>query len=264
MQIENVTLGSDVEFFLTDGLNIVSAEGIIEGTKEEPKRFDPNNHWYATQLDNVLAEGNIPPADNLRSFCTSLRTLRNHIDFIVGPHGLRTEARASAVLDEKYMTAHAKVYGCSPSLDAWTEKIVVLHPAEDSRLRAAGFHIHVGYKDPDKLTNMLLARAMDLFLGVPSIIMDKDTARRDTGYGRAGNYRDQPHGMEYRVLSSYMARDMRSCLWAWKQTMRAIGVVQRDHTEMFDNPEHAAIINNSDVGEAQKLVNAHHMDMVLD
>ena len=60
----NPLVGSDVEFFLQDRTTgeVVSAEGLVKGTKEEPFFFDPENSFFATSLDNVAYEGNIPPA----------------------------------------------------------------------------------------------------------------------------------------------------------------------------------------------------------
>jgi len=56
------------------------------------------------------------------------------------------------------------------------------------------FHVHIGYENPNDDTNRELAKAMDLFLGVPSILMEPNNERRAVGYGQAGNYRNQKHG----------------------------------------------------------------------
>lgn len=72
--VKNVTIGADIETFLFDSElgEIISAEGIIKGTKKKPYRFDKKNKHFATSLDNVMAEFNIPP-------CTSGKEMHNNI-----------------------------------------------------------------------------------------------------------------------------------------------------------------------------------------
>lgn len=96
--------------------------------------------------------------------------------------------------------------------------------------RTAGYHIHVGTYDeyfrksrsrlqglnelhtfllhPE--TNVKLVQHCDLFAGLVGVLIDSDPVnawRRQTmGYGRAGEFRDQPHGFEYRVLSNFPLR----------------------------------------------------------
>jgi len=69
-KVSNYMIGSDVEFFLKEkeSNEIISAEGIVKGTKTEPYKFDENNPYYATSLDNVMAEGNIPPTTTPAEF----------------------------------------------------------------------------------------------------------------------------------------------------------------------------------------------------
>ena len=208
MLVENPTIGSDVEFFVSDGTGIVSAEGYIPGTKEEPCRFDPHERWFATQLDNILAEGNIPPTAEKEMFAAHLHRLRHHIDTLL-PNGWVTVALGAAEIDGKFLdTVNARRFGCDPSMNAWTGKNDPLpEGAGKSNIRSAGFHIHIGYGEPSIETNELLVRAMDLFVGVPSVLIEGPSAklRREFGYGKAGNYRNTAWGVEYRTLPSSLA-----------------------------------------------------------
>lgn len=220
--VGNVTIGTDVEFFVEDGKGtIVSAETLIPGTKDKPFKLAAHPEGFATQLDNVLAEGNIPPTRTSYQFHQYIKYLRNQIDSIL-PTGLHTAAIASARLEDKYLsTEHARTFGCDPALNCWTERYEEVKPT-DLTLRAGGFHIHVGYEEPEPDINFMLARMLDLYLGVPSILLEPKNDRRRVGYGKAGNMRHQPHGVEYRTLSSYMASTEKLITWAFNNTIAAI------------------------------------------
>jgi hypothetical protein len=51
----------------------------------------------------------------------------------------------------------------------------------------------------------------DLLCGIPSVLIDRDpnVANRRKQYGRAGDYRYQPHGIEYRTLSNFWIKDFK-------------------------------------------------------
>ena len=85
-------------------------------------------------------------------------------------------------------------------------------------------HIHIGYDNPDYLTSLAIIKAMDLFLGVPSIILDSDNIRRKT-YGKAGAFRPKKYGVEYRTLSNFWITDQKSVNWVFKQVQKAVDFV---------------------------------------
>lgn len=259
VQIKNPSIGSDVEFFLLDKEQgeIVSAEPYIKGTKQEPFRFDPNNTYFAVQLDNVLAEGNIPPATTMVDFVRYLTRLRDWIDSNI-PKSLTTLACPAFELEEKYLqTETAKMFGCDPSLNCWTGEIIAPKPKSESRLRSAGFHIHVGYESPSEDRNIKLARAMDLFLGVPSVLLEPKNQRKQVGYGLAGNMRHQPHGVEYRTLSSFFASDKKLMAWVYKNTQTAINSINEGYEGEINKLGKIiqGIINTENKAEAKNLIN---------
>lgn len=49
-------------------------------------------------------------------------------------------------------------------------------------------HIHIGYDNPTIDFSKLLIRYMDMYLGVPSVLIDTDVNRRKY-YGNAGSFR---------------------------------------------------------------------------
>lgn len=193
--IHLLRIGADIEWALQDKdtKEYVSAEGLIKGTKDCPYRFDPSNKYFATSLDNVLYEGNIPPARTPFEFYKNVNKLATWMQNSL-PNNLTLTSIASARYDEKYLqTEQARVYGCSSSLNCWTGEIIKPRP-DGSNNRALGFHIHCSYTSPSYAKNNEIGKAMDLFLGVPSILIEPENERRKTGYGCAGNIREQRHG----------------------------------------------------------------------
>lgn len=251
-KVGNYMVGSDVEFFLEDIFSheIVSAEGIIKGTKTEPFKFDKDNTFYATSLDNVMAEGNIPPASSPYEFFCHVEKLRKYIDSTL-PQNLRTVALPSARLDFKHLqTENAQVFGCDPSLNCWTGDEVRPEPSGDN-VRSAGFHIHIGYEEPSEGINQELARAMDLFLGIPSVLIEPQNERKTVGYGLSGNYRHQRHGMEYRSLSSYFSSEQKLIEWCFRNTARAVQFVNEGRVVELDHLG----------GVIQNVINQENRDM---
>ena len=118
-------------------------------------------------------------------------------------------------------------------------------------------HIHVGYKDPDVDVSIDLIRAMDLFLGVPSVFMDPDTERRKM-YGKAGDYRLKGYGVEYRVLSGYFLGSNELLSWLWDATQKAIDFVNAGG--IITNPEDIIkAINNCDKELAKEILEDYNI-----
>jgi hypothetical protein len=98
---------------------------------------------------------------------------------------------------------------------------------------------------------------MDLFLGVPSTVMDKGTLRRQL-YGKAGSFRQKPYGCEYRTLSNFWIFNPDLIKWVYDQTEKAISFVNSGKT-LSDEDGHLiqeCINNNS--GEAYEYLSKTH------
>lgn len=264
--IEELLVGSDQEYFLQDKLTneIVSAEGLIKGTKDEPFKFKGEDSFFATSLDNVLYEGNIPPAKTVEEFVAHFNTLRSYMESTI-PNTLTTLAKGSARLDQKYLqTDHAKTFGCAVSHNAWTEEAEFIQPKKNSNLRAAGFHIHAGYKNPDYDTNIAYIRTMDLIAGIPSVIMEPADERKKVGYGKAGNHRHCAYGVEYRSLSSYFASSPELLKWAFNAAHVAAKFINDGRIEEINSrgDEIQTIINKNNRRAAEKLVKEFNLELV--
>jgi len=230
---ENITIGADIELFLQhrQTKEIVSAEGYVQGTKDHPYCFDAKNLFFATSLDNVLAEFCIPPAHNKVEFYNNIRKSVWYINKTI-PKDYCTVALPSAHLAEKYLqTEQARKFGCEPDYNAYTGYQNNRPFCEDLTLRSAGGHIHIGYKDATHYTpntheikdldRRAIIQALDLFVGVPSIILEPDNKRKEL-YGKAGSFRPKPYGVEYRTPSNFYLQNKTLTYWMYEAVQDAI------------------------------------------
>lgn len=262
----DVSIGSDIEYFVKDISTdeIVSAEGLVQGTKHEPFKFKGPDSWFATSLDNVTYEGNIPPAKTEEEFLGYMHELRHYMDNYLPPT-IRTLAQGSAFLADKYLeTENARTFGCASSNNVWTEKIEHVKLKKGCKARGAGFHLHFGYNQPDYDKNIMLIKAVDVFLGIPSVIIDQDPERRKVGYGKAGNHRHSPWGCEYRTLSSFMASTDELIKWSYNQALKAINFLNEGRiVEIAERgDEIQQIINEGDLKNAESFVNEFKLELI--
>ena len=105
-------------------------------------------------------------------------------------------------------------------------------------------------------TNAVI-KAMDLFLGVPSVLMDNGIDRKKL-YGKAGAFRSKPYGVEYRTLSNFWIFKPELIDWVWRNCERALGnlgaAAQASHVE--------ECINNNDAKLAQALINEYNLEVI--
>lgn len=248
MTIENVTIGSDPELFLIDSSgNAVSSEGLIGGDKESPRQLSDKGH--AVQEDNVMVEFNIPPVIDEDSFVRELDFCLSEIDKL-------TEYDLDIVSSKEFSkeqlsTPQAEMFGCSPDFTVWNGSMNDT-PTPPEFLRFAGGHIHVGFDEPDIRTCDELVKALDLFLGVPAVIMDDDTRRKEF-YGSAGRFRDTSYGVEYRTLSNFWLKSEELQRWAFQQVLKAINYVNSNKEmdeKLCEDIQEAINTNNTILAES--------------
>lgn len=217
-----ITVGADPEFFLktSDGI-VTSAIGRVGGSKLFPKSLGRDG--FAVQEDNVALEFNIPPARTAEDFLSSINWAISEIRDSVLRQGLSPSFVASALFDTRELESEAaRVFGCDPDFNAWTDKKNPRPASSEATLRSCGGHIHVGViGTPSTMKRSTIIKAMDLYLGVPSVLMDLDQRRREL-YGKAGAYRPTSYGVEYRVLSNFWLTSNDRIKWAFEQTKRAV------------------------------------------
>lgn len=115
----------------------------------------------------------------------------------------------------------------------------------------------MGYENPDVDTSLSLVRYMDVFLGIPSVVKDKDKKRRSL-YGKAGCFRLTDYGVEYRVLSSTMMSSSSKLSFVWRQLQKALKACQINYS-LPSRDLVQKTINNSDVELAEKLITHYNL-----
>jgi len=244
------SIGSDTEVFAKDKDGKHKALcGLIGGTKEYPKPITGTSGFYL-QEDNVSLEWNIPYANNRTNFITNVAWIQDYSKSLLSSLGFDMSTDASVSFDKgELVHPNALVFGCEPDYDAWKMVENKKPSSTDATLRTAGGHIHVGAK----VDMVKLIQHMDLFLGVPSVLLDDTPAaiKRRELYGKAGAMRPKPYGAEYRVLSNYWAFDTKLIGWVYDQTNRAVnftGSLVKDKDLIIHT------INTGDKDYARKII----------
>ena len=217
--MQTFTIGCDPEIFLKDSSNnFKSVIGLLGGSKWFPRKLSEVGH--ACLEDNVAVEFNIPPCSTFEDFKREVQATMQMVKEIL-PSELQYDQSSAVSFPESELNCEqAWVFGCEPDYNAWTMEENPKPTSPDKNLRSAGGHIHVG--SSIALDNPInTVRAMDLFLGVPSISLDTGTLRRQL-YGKAGAFRPKDYGIEYRTLSNFWIFTDSLINWAYTGTQRAL------------------------------------------
>lgn len=219
-----LTIGSDPEFALInqDGKPI-SGVGLIGGTKKNGVPISAKTEGCLKEEDNVGCEFTVPPVDFKDA--TSALKLRNYITDCVyytnldlQDKGLRLANVSSLEYDAEQLDSEsAQRFGCEASYDIYTGTVSERPtPTQVGSLRSFGFHIHLGLASADvemsprergERSDKIIFLC-DLFMGLPSIILDEDEKRRKI-YGNLGDHRFTSYGLEYRTLGGYMFKHIK-------------------------------------------------------
>jgi hypothetical protein len=254
-----ITIGADPEFFLSHEGKIVSAYGLIEGTKENPTPVERG----AVQVDGMALEFNIDPATSSEEFVRNIDTVLYELRKMI-PKDYDFSFIASNEFDKKYLAEQpliARRLGCDPDYNAWTEAQNP-PPDENTSLRTAAGHVHIGWTEGKQQFDLdhfrdccRLVKQLDCYLGIYSVLVDDDIKRRGL-YGMAGAFRPKPYGVEYRVLSNFWLKNRATMTSVFEYTDLAINKFLADEyapdilAEKGYNVQ--GIINNSDFDQAAK------------
>lgn len=250
-------IGADPELFLINkNGKLISSVGLIGGNKHSPISI---GNGCALQEDNVSVEFNIPACKSKLEFKNSILFSISKIEDKIKQYNLSLakEVASSDFDKDQLNTREAKIFGCEPDYNAWTETINPRPKSNSASLRSCGGHIHVGVDHLDKLQ---LVKAMDLFLGVPSVIMDKDTKRRQL-YGKAGAFRPKEYGVEYRTLSNFWIWKEQFIDWVYEQTETAIKFVSGGNT-VKDGHKIQEAINSGDKKLCNGIIGAYNIKLI--
>ena len=204
------TIGTDPELMLemqtSTGKHLVSAIGRVPGDKYKRHKIGKHEYYY----DNVMAECAVAPSETKAGLVENLRDCFQQYADLVNPLKLIPQASADYPISE-LQHDDAKAIGCDPELCVYSLTEAEAPKAEfrSGLLRTCGGHIHLGAPIcKDEYGSLFVIRMLDLFLGIPSIYIDKDktTKRRKKLYGKAGRFRLPEHGVEYRSLGNFWLR----------------------------------------------------------
>lgn len=262
MKLNNVTIGADPELFIINEKTkrVVSSVGRIPGEKGNPYVADDMPAGFGLETDNILAEFNIPPVTTEEAFVNNIEYMKQYIDKYVKniDSNLGILCAASKMVDAGQLNSEqALMFGCSPDFNVYTESENEKPDGSKTRLRVCGMHLHIGYDNPNIDTSLRIIRYMDMYVGLPSVLKDKDKRRRSL-YGKAGCFRLCSYGCEYRTLSGAMMKDVPTLQFVWRQTVKAINACDRD-SRLVSSEYIQQAINNSDTVLAAKLVSDYNI-----
>lgn len=263
-----LAFGADPEAFLInkETKKITSAIGLIPGSKYEPFLIG-ENQFEAIQTDNVMIEFCQEPTVDPVKFYTDSNKILDFVRSIL-PSNLDISIQASAELDESELdNEQAKQFGCDPDYNAWTGKKNKA-PNANTNLRTAGGHLHIGYDDSNPELNLEIIKVLDLYLTVPSLLIDKDDRRREM-YGKAGAYRHKDYGVELRTLSNFWIGSQETVKWVFENAQEALSVLELSELKVnnfLDTGSMAEIqlaINTNDKSLAKQLCDFYKVNYSL-
>jgi len=221
----DIKVGADPEVFVKKDGVLVSAHGLVQGTKEDPFVVDKG----AVQVDGMALEFNIDPADNAKEFSENVKVVMEILDDMVPDHELVTTPTAE--FGKAYIAAQpaeAREMGCDPDFNAWDEGKANPRPDGDASFRTGAGHIHIGWAEGVDITHpehleacMMVVKQLDWTLGMMSMLYDGDEKRRKL-YGDWGAFRPKSYGVEYRVLSNAWLRSPKLVDWVYKTVNKAV------------------------------------------
>lgn len=118
-------------------------------------------------------------------------------------------------------------------------------------------HVHIGYPNANQETSEKVIKAFDIFVALPSLLIDKDDRRREL-YGKAGAFRfKEPWGCEARVLSNFWIHSEELIRWVYRQTIKAVECVLNGKAdELFEKYSDKVVeaINTNNKELAKELI----------
>lgn len=225
IDIKNITIGSDPEFFIVDkNKEAYPSIGIFKGTKDEPEQ---KGDGFAVLKDNVLVEGNIPPAHSEEEYIQFMLTLQNMINSVLEVNNLKLYAADSMKYKPRFLDhPEANVFGCSSYRNAWEIGLFSAENMSHLPIRVCGDHQHIGYtllseQMSKRQMNRYIAKAFDYFVTWPSRQHHNDEFRAKY-YGPYGVYRDCPaYGLECRALGGHFTHPDHLG-WVYRNTIKAV------------------------------------------
>ena len=235
--------------------------------------------------DNVLVELQPYPAGCLSWTQDSLGSLIQEAARIVKRDNMKLHVKPVMRVAKAEIAKGGMEFGCSPAfrlMDGNIEQVIPHTPADRTQYRSAGYHVHLGCATPTRKNSKLkvpskipftkppstndilfnrnglhlpLTQMMDSIVGLFGTIMECYLGwenecrirRHEIGYGMAGEFRPQPHGYEYRVLSPWPLLH--------PTLMHLVHYMARDCTYPFQFALEDMVLSSVDYEEVQQAIN---------
>lgn len=259
----NILVGCDPEVFVKQNGLFRSAHALIKGDKKNPQKV-PNG---AVQVDGLALEFNIEPVSTEDDFAYKVSDVLHTMTLMVPDY--EVVVTPVAHFDPEYMRgqpAEALELGCDPDYNAW-DGMVNVKPNGNRPMRTAAGHVHIGWTDGADIQGAdhirschAVIRQMDFYLGLPSLVYDNDTLRREM-YGKAGCFRPKSYGVEYRTLSNAWLKSEALMKWVFRNTLAGMKSVMEGVDLSAKYGDIQAIINSSNKEAAMEIIHAEKIEV---
>ena len=259
-----ILVGCDPEYFVKKNGQFLSAYGLIQGDKKNPLKVDKG----AVQVDGMALEFNIDAAASEQEFVVNINTVLAQLKSMVPDY--EHAFVPVAEFGQAYMSTQPKEaleLGCDPDFNAWSDGVND-KPDGERPFRTASGHVHIGWTngvasgDADhRYVCNGLVKELDFYLGLPSLLFDKDTKRRSM-YGKAGCCRYKSYGVEYRTLSNAWLLSEERKRWVFRAVQKACDAFEQGISLVERYGDIQDVINDSNVKKAKAIINDAGLEIV--
>lgn len=253
-------MGCDPELFLESGGEILGAEKVI------PKEGLPNSYSLTIQEAGIVLDGvqvELHPSPHMcRAFMANeLKTLMQTLKETSAFKGFSVSFSSVVKLKKKEMDSlsdESKRLGCTPSKNVYKPGATVRR-RKGYLTRSAAGHIHLSLPQEfigNEVWIKELVTLMDILVGIPAVLIDRDplAAERRKTYGRAGEFRMPPHGVEYRTLSNFWLRAYPLMSLMFAQVRMALSIKHRPTLT-------TRLLNSVDLPTVEHAINLNDLDL---
>lgn len=266
-----IQLGADPELFLLDTRTnqIIGSEKVIpkEGTQDDP--------YNRVVRDGVQVEFNPCAATcresvrhNLARCFTQLREVLNKTKDIKPVFNVTVKVSQKEM---NQLHPDSRIFGCKPSFNIYNEGTDKTSKIEVDPLtylnRSAGGHIHMGrvagYAENKLLDNpQRTIQMLDILVGNTCVLMDRDPGNKERRkvYGKAGEYRTPPHGLEYRTLSNFWLQSYPLASFVLGMTRFSLHLLAHSTKE---NPYEELILNTVDINDIRTAIDTNNKTLAM-
>lgn len=227
----SIQLGCDPEFFIQTKVGAVIGSELVLPAKG----FSLDQGYNTTVQDGIQVE--LHPhhhhcrqslGANIKRCLEGLAAkLKENPDFVLSFDSMVEVTQE----DLEKLSEKSRQLGCQPSDNIHNSKLTIgVNPASYMK-RSAGGHIHLGLVGQLLNYRREIVKPLDILVGNLGVLIDRDpsAAERRKVYGRAGEFREPPHGLEYRTLSNFWTRSWYLAHLMFGMTRLAASAVHESH-----------------------------------